>query len=70
MRGDARAAVQEKTERHRDQEPHGGDGSLTANNDYAVTEYHMVVLKTSPGHAVAESQRPDKTPHGYCNTLL
>ena len=44
---DHRAAVREKKEmRHRDQEPHSGGGSLTANNDYAVTEYHTVVLKT------------------------
>ena len=70
MRGDAHTAVQEMTDRHRDQEPHSGGGSLTANNDYAVTECHTVVLKTSPGHAVAESQRPDKSPHGQCNTFL
>ena len=58
---DHRAAVQEKTEmRHRDQEPHSGGRSLTANNDYAVTEYHTVVLETSTGHAVAESRRPER----------
>ena len=59
---DHRAAVQETEMRQRDQEPHSGGRSLTANNDYAVTEYHTVVLKTSADHAVAESQsrRPER----------
>ena len=42
--------------KHKDQESHSGGRSFTANNDYAVTEYHTVVLKTSTDHAVAESQ--------------
>ena len=72
-----RAAVQEKdkteeekTKRHRDQEPHGGGGSLTASNDHAVTSITQVVLETSTGHAVAESQSPAnrKEKAHCCNT--
>ena len=65
---DHRAAVQEKREmRHRDQEPHSGGRSLTANIDCAVTEYHTVVLETATGHAVAEFQSPaDQNEKAHC----
>ena len=43
-----------KTERHVDQVPHSGAGSLTANNDHAVAEYHTVVLETPVCRAVAD----------------